>query len=50
MRDPASGECLGRCPGVFERADVVELPAVGHAPPEERGPELAPVIARFLSG
>jgi 2-oxoglutarate dehydrogenase complex dehydrogenase (E1) component-like enzyme len=33
---------------VFERARVLELPEVGHAPPEERGPELISVVEAFL--
>ena len=48
MKDPAFGACLGRWRGVFERVEVVELPDVGHAPAEERGPESAAMIARFL--
>jgi haloalkane dehalogenase len=48
MQDPAFGAFLPRWRGVFERAEVVELAGVGHAPPEERGPECAALIARFL--
>jgi len=48
LRDPAFGTFLPRWRTVFERTEVVELPDVGHAPPEERGPEIVPIIARFL--
>jgi haloalkane dehalogenase len=48
MKDPAFGTFLTRWREVFERAEVLELFDVGHAPPEERGPELVPVIGRFL--
>jgi hypothetical protein len=33
---------------VFREAEVVELPDLGHAPSEERGPESATMVARFL--
>ena len=49
MKDPAFGAMLPRWRTVFPRAEVVELADVGHAPPEERGPEVAAMIARFLS-
>ena len=48
LRDPAFGTFLPRWRTVFERTEVVELPDVGHSPPEERGPEIVPIIARFL--
>jgi haloalkane dehalogenase len=48
MKDPAFGALLPRWRTVFERVDVVELADAGHAPPEERGPELVSVIERFL--
>jgi len=48
LRDPAFGTFLPRRRTVFERTEVVELPDVGHSPPEERGPEIVPIIARFL--
>lgn len=50
MKDPAFAGCLPRWRSLFERAEVVELPGVGHAPMEERAPEIAPAIARFLEG
>lgn len=50
MKDPAFGKFLGRWRPVFQDAAVVELPDAGHAPPEERAPEVIPVIARFLEG
>ena len=50
LKDPAFGTALARWRSVFERADVVELPDVGHAPPEERGPEVATLVERFLEG
>jgi haloalkane dehalogenase len=49
LADPAFGAALPRWRGVFERMEVVELPGVGHAPPEERGPESAALVERFLS-
>ncbi len=48
LKDPAFGAYLGRWRSVFERSVVVELPDCGHAPPEERAPEILPVIAHFL--
>ncbi|MEX2145728.1 MAG: alpha/beta fold hydrolase [Candidatus Rokuibacteriota bacterium] len=48
MKDPAFARCLPRWRGLFTDAEVVELPDVGHAPMEERAPEITPVIARFL--
>jgi haloalkane dehalogenase len=48
MKDPAFGTVLPRWRPVFEHAEVVELAEVGHAPPEERGPELVAVVERFL--
>jgi haloalkane dehalogenase len=48
MKDPAFGAYLERWRGVFERAEVLELDC-GHAPPEERAPEVLPVIERFLA-
>ena len=48
MKDPAFGRDLGRWRGVFERAEVVELPDCGHAPPEERAPEALKRLAPFL--
>ena len=35
---------------VFEQMEVAAWPEVWPAPPEERGPELVPVIPRFLEG
>ncbi len=48
MKDPAFGRYLGRWREVFERAEVVELPDCGHAPPEERAPEVLKRLAPFL--
>jgi len=48
MRDPAFARYLPRWRGVFERVQVIELADCGHAPPEERAPELMPILARFL--
>jgi haloalkane dehalogenase len=48
MKDPAFARCLPRWRSLFPQAEVIELPHVGHAPMEERGPEIAPGIARFL--
>ena len=48
MKDPAFGRYLPRWRGVFERAEVVELPDCGHAPPEERAPEALKRLAPFL--
>ena len=48
MRDPAFAKGLPRWRTVFRRAQVVAWDDVGHAPPEERGPESAAAIARFL--
>jgi haloalkane dehalogenase len=48
-KDHAFGGTLPRWRGVFAHAQVLELPDVGHSPPEERGPELVPRLADFLS-
>jgi haloalkane dehalogenase len=50
MKDPAFGTSLPRWRTVFPQAEVIELADVGHAPPEERGPELAPLVAQFVAG
>jgi haloalkane dehalogenase len=47
MKDPAFGAYLPRWRALFPRADVVELDC-GHAPPEERAPELLPSLRAFL--
>ena len=49
MKDPAFGAVLPRWRTVFEHATVVELSGAGHAPQEERAPEIVPVIREFLS-
>lgn len=49
MKDRAFGPFLDRWRTVFEDAAVLALPEAGHAPPEERAPEVIPVIARFLT-
>lgn len=48
LKDKAFGTCLPRWRTVFRDAEAVELTEVGHAPPEERGPECAALIAGFL--
>jgi pimeloyl-ACP methyl ester carboxylesterase len=48
--DPAFGGVLPRWQALFPGAEVIEFAGVGHAPPEERGPESATAIARFLGG
>lgn len=48
LKDPAFAGALPRWRTVLRAAEVVELPEVGHAPPEERGPESAALIGRFL--
>ena len=50
MKDPAFAKCLPRWRSLFADAEVVKLAGVGHAPMEERAPELTPVIRRFLEG
>ena len=47
--DPAFGGALPRWRQVFADAEVVELAGCGHAPPEERAPEVIPIVARFLA-
>jgi len=47
-RDPAFGACLPRWRSLFYRAEVLERADAGHAPQETRGPEVAPVVSRFL--
>jgi haloalkane dehalogenase len=47
-RDPAFAKCLSRWRSLFYRAEVLELADAGHAPQETRGPEVVPVVARFL--
>ena len=48
MKDPAFARFLPRWRALFTHADIVEMRDVGHAPPEERGPEVATLVARFL--
>jgi haloalkane dehalogenase len=48
MKDPAFAAFLPRWRGVFDLAQVIELPDCGHAPPEERAPELVPFLVQFL--
>lgn len=50
LKDPAFGTALPRWRTVFDEAEVVELPDVGHAPPEERGPELVSIIENWIEG
>jgi haloalkane dehalogenase len=47
-RDPAFARCLPRWRSLFYRVEVLELADAGHAPQETRGPEVVPVVARFL--
>lgn len=48
LADPAFGRFLPRWRTVFDDVEVLELPEAGHAPPEERAPELLPTLRRFL--
>lgn len=48
MKDPAFGPALPRWRTVFERAQIIELATTGHAPPEERAPEILPTLRKFL--
>lgn len=48
MRDPAFARFLPRWRSVLERAQVIELADCGHAPPEERAPEVLPFLGQFL--
>jgi haloalkane dehalogenase len=48
MKDPAFAGCLPRWRALFERAQVIELADCGHAPPEERAPEVLPFLGQFL--
>jgi haloalkane dehalogenase len=50
LKDPAFARLLPRWRTVFGRAEVIAWPDVGHAPPEERGPESAALVGRFLEG
>jgi pimeloyl-ACP methyl ester carboxylesterase len=47
-RDPAFAACLPRWRALFYHAEAFELAGAGHAPQETRGPEVVPVVARFL--
>jgi pimeloyl-ACP methyl ester carboxylesterase len=47
-KDPAFGTQLARWRSLFYRAEVLQLADAGHAPQETRGPEVLPVVARFL--
>ena len=48
LKDPAFGAYLPRWRTVFQRAEVLALEDCGHAPPEERAPEVLPTLERFL--
>jgi pimeloyl-ACP methyl ester carboxylesterase len=48
MKDPAFAGFLPRWRGLLERAQVIELADCGHAPPEERAPEVLPFLGQFL--
>jgi haloalkane dehalogenase len=48
MKDPVFARFLPRWRTVFRSVEVTAWDAVGHAPPEERGPESAARVARFL--
>jgi haloalkane dehalogenase len=48
MKDPAFAACLSRWRDAFTQAQVIELADCGHAPPEERAPELLPFLEQFL--
>ena len=47
-KDPAFGTLLPRWRALLPNAEVLELADVGHAPQETRGPEVVPVVCRFL--
>jgi hypothetical protein len=47
MKDPAFARLLPRWRSVFPQPEVVAWEDVGHAPPEERGPECAALVGRF---
>jgi len=47
MKDPVFAEYLPRWRATLTRAEVVELDC-GHAPPEERAPEILPALRAFL--
>lgn len=49
LKDPAFGAALPRWRSVFRRAEVLALTDCGHAPPEERAPEVLSVLERFLT-
>jgi haloalkane dehalogenase len=48
MKDPAFAACLPRWRQALAQAPVIQLADCGHAPPEERAPELLPLLAQFL--
>jgi haloalkane dehalogenase len=48
LKDPAFARGLPRWRSLFRRPQVVAWDDVGHAPPEERGPESATAVGRFL--
>jgi haloalkane dehalogenase len=47
-KDPAFGTALERWTTLFPHAQTVEYPDAGHFTPDERGPELVPVIKEFI--
>jgi haloalkane dehalogenase len=47
-KDPIFGAELGRWKSLFPHAETVEYRDVGHFVPDERGPELAPVVKEWL--
>ncbi len=47
-KDPAFGTLLPRWQAVFPHAQTVEYADVGHFVPDERGPELVPVVTAFM--
>jgi haloalkane dehalogenase len=49
MKDPAFGDLLPRWRAALPCAEVIELPDTGHAPPEERAPEILPALREFLA-
>ncbi|MBI3965169.1 MAG: alpha/beta fold hydrolase [Chloroflexi bacterium] len=48
LKDPAFGAFLPRWQQLFTNAETVTFSDVGHFPQEEVGPELVPIVARFL--
>jgi pimeloyl-ACP methyl ester carboxylesterase len=50
LKDPAFGTAFARWSDLFPYAKTVLYPEVGHFVPDERGPELVPLMREFLNG